>query len=125
MPFYDYVYGTMDNLTDKLHESSLKKQEDEPEVVHLTHLTTLESIYHLRIVFASFSAKPYVTKWFMWLMWPVTMLSMSLTRIYGRTSVIERNKFQDIKMQTLAIPKYSFQVRIKIAFSNAYLPKKY
>ncbi|KAL9671868.1 hypothetical protein QQ045_009441 [Rhodiola kirilowii] len=109
MPFYDYVYGTMDNSTDKLHETSLEKKEDEPEVVHLTHLTTPESIYHLRLVFAAFASKPYATKWFMRLMFPVTLWSMLVTWIYGRTFVLERNRFKGLKLQTLAIPKYKSQ----------------
>ncbi|RWW80529.1 hypothetical protein BHE74_00011119 [Ensete ventricosum] len=49
MPFYDYIYGTVDMSTEKLYKNSLKGKEVIPDVVHLTHLTTLRSIYLLRI----------------------------------------------------------------------------
>ncbi|KAL9691913.1 hypothetical protein QQ045_012340 [Rhodiola kirilowii] len=109
MPFYDYIYGTMDDSTDKLHASTLTKKEDQPDVVHLTHLTTPESIYHSRLAFAAYASKPYATRWFMWLMWPVTMWSVAWTWIYGRTFVTERNRFKYLTIQTWVIPKYKFQ----------------
>jgi len=115
MPLYDYIYGTMDKASDELHESTLKRKEETPNVVHLTHLTTPESIYHLRFGFAALASKPYTSKWYLlWLMWPVTAWSMFLTWVYGRTFIVERNRFDDkLNLQTWAIPKYSAQVSIK------------
>ncbi|XP_047956764.1 very-long-chain aldehyde decarbonylase CER1-like [Salvia hispanica] len=109
MPFYDYVYGTMDKSSDTLYESSLVRKEEVPDLVHLTHLTTPESIYHLRVGFASLASEPHKSKWYLWLMWPVTVWSMMLTWIYGRTFVVERNVFKNLKLQTWAVPKYSIQ----------------
>ncbi|XP_057450876.1 very-long-chain aldehyde decarbonylase CER1-like [Lotus japonicus] len=109
MPFYDYIYGTMDKASDELHESALKRKEETPDVVHLTHLTTPESIYHLRLGFAYLASKPYMSKWYLWLMWPVTVWSMVLTWVYGRTFIVERNRFGKLMLQTWAIPKYSSQ----------------
>ncbi|KAG8391434.1 hypothetical protein BUALT_Bualt01G0187400 [Buddleja alternifolia] len=109
MPFYDYVYGTMDKSSDSLYESSLVRKEESPDVVHLTHLTTPESIYHLRLGFAYLASEPHKSKWYLWLMWPVTLWSTMVTRIYGRTFTIERNIFKNLKLQTWAIPKYSIQ----------------
>ncbi|KAK8629589.1 hypothetical protein V6N13_078424 [Hibiscus sabdariffa] len=113
MPIYDYIYGTMDKTSDILYENSIKRKEESPNVVHLTHLITPESIYHLRIGFASLASKPYSSVWFTWLLWPVTLWSMMLTWIYGRTFVVERNRFDKIKSQTWAIPKYRLQYRLK------------
>ncbi|XP_039016400.1 very-long-chain aldehyde decarbonylase CER1-like isoform X2 [Hibiscus syriacus] len=113
MPIYDYMYGTMDKTSDTLYENSLKRKEESPNVVHLTHLITPESIYHLRIGFASFASKPYSSVWYLWFLWPVTLWSMMLTWIYGRTFVVERNRFDKIKAQTWAIPKYRPQYRLK------------
>ncbi|GER54534.1 fatty acid hydroxylase superfamily [Striga asiatica] len=109
MPFYDYVYGTMDKTTESLYETSLVRKEEEPDVVHLTHLTTPESIYHLRLGFAYLASQPHKSKWYLWLMWPVTIWSMMITWIYGRTFTVERNVFKQLKLQTWAIPKYSVQ----------------
>ncbi|CAM8899559.1 unnamed protein product [Rhodiola kirilowii] len=109
MPFYDYIYGTMDDSTDKLHASALMKKEDRPDLVHITHLTTPESIYHLRLAFAACASKPYATRWFMWLMWPVTLWCVVWTWFYGRTFVTERNRFKDLMIQTWVIQKYKFQ----------------
>ncbi|KAA8520391.1 hypothetical protein F0562_014647 [Nyssa sinensis] len=109
MPMYDYIYGTMDQSTDTLYETSLHRKEESPDVVHLTHLTTPESIYHLRLGFASLASRPHTSKWYFWLMWPVTFWSMMVTRIYGRTFVVERNLFKNLKLQTWAVPKYNIQ----------------
>ncbi|XP_058224197.1 very-long-chain aldehyde decarbonylase CER1-like [Rhododendron vialii] len=109
MPFYDYVYGTMDKSTDSLYKKSLEKEEESPSVVHLTHLTTPESIYHLPIGFKSFASKPQKSKWYVWLMWPVTFWSMFITCIHSRTFVVERNVLEKLKIQSWAIPRYTIQ----------------
>ncbi|BBG97202.1 Fatty acid hydroxylase superfamily [Prunus dulcis] len=91
MPIYDCIYGTMDKSSDSLYETSLKRKEETPDVLHLTHLTTPESIYHLPLGFASLSSKPHTSHWYLWLMWPVTL------------------RFDKLRLQTWAIPKYSLQ----------------
>ncbi|KAJ4831894.1 hypothetical protein Tsubulata_018101 [Turnera subulata] len=64
MPFYDYIYNTLDKSSDTLYQNSLKRTEDSPDVVYLMHLTTPESIYHLQLGFASLASKPYIhSKW--------------------------------------------------------------
>ncbi|KAM7474328.1 hypothetical protein LguiB_021571 [Lonicera macranthoides] len=107
MPIYDYIYGTMDKSADKLHEDSLKKQEELPDVVHLTHMTTPDSIYQLRIGFASFASEPHTSKWYIWLMWPMTRWFMIMTCLCGRTFTTERNAFKKLNLQSWAIPRYS------------------
>ncbi|XP_015167432.1 protein ECERIFERUM 1-like [Solanum tuberosum] len=109
MPMYDYLNGTVDKSSDTLYEKSLEREAEVPDVVHLTHLTTLESIYHLRLGFASLASKPHASKWYLLLMWPVTLCSIVLTWIYGHTFVVERNLFKNLKLQTWAIPKYRIQ----------------
>lgn len=111
MPMYDYIYNTMDVSTDELHESSLHRKEDSPDVVLLTHLTTPQSIYHLRLGFASLASSPeeFKSTWYLWFMWPLTVWSMMVTRIYGRAFLVERNIFNSLKLQTWAVPKYSIQ----------------
>ncbi|KAL7238396.1 hypothetical protein ACSBR2_004485 [Camellia fascicularis] len=109
MPIYDYIYGTVDFSTDSLYEASLARQEELPNVVHLTHLTTPDSIYHIRLGFAYLASKPHTSKWYLWLMWPVTFWTMMVTWIYGRTFIVERNIFKNLKLQTWAIPKYNIQ----------------
>lgn len=110
MPLYDYIYDTVDKSSDTLYEKSLEREAEVPDVVHLTHLTTLESIYHLRIGFASLASKPHASKWYMLFMWPVTLWSIMLAWIYDYTFVVERNLFKNLKLQTWAIPKYRVQV---------------
>ncbi|KAL2502568.1 Protein ECERIFERUM 1 [Forsythia ovata] len=100
---YDYIYGTMDKSTDAFYETSLKRKEDIPDVVHLTHLTTAESIFHLQIGFASFASKPQNSKWYMWLMWPVTWWSVVLNLVRGRSFIVERNSMEKLRMQSRAI----------------------
>ncbi|KAJ6674418.1 STEROL DESATURASE [Salix viminalis] len=113
MPIYDYIYGTMDTSSDTLYENSLRRPEEAPDVVHLTHLTTPDSIYHLRLGLAHMASTPQKSKWYLWLMWPVTMLTMMLTWIYGRTFVVERNRFHKLRLQTWTIPKYNVQYNLQ------------
>ncbi|XP_023521346.1 protein ECERIFERUM 1-like [Cucurbita pepo subsp. pepo] len=109
MPFYDYIYGTVDKSSDSLYQKSLEREEEVADVVHLTHLTTPESIYHLRLGFATLASRPHSSTWYLCLLSPVTVASMLLMWIYGRTFVVERNKIDELKMQTWAIPKFQFQ----------------
>ncbi|XP_056161783.1 very-long-chain aldehyde decarbonylase CER1-like isoform X4 [Syzygium oleosum] len=110
MPFYDYIYGTMDKYSDKLYETSLERGAEVSDVVHLTHLTSPESIYHLRVGFASLASRPdRSSRWYLWLIWPVTLWSIMVTSLYQRTFVVERHRFNKLKLQTWVIPKYSIQ----------------
>ncbi|XP_077250793.1 very-long-chain aldehyde decarbonylase GL1-5-like [Tasmannia lanceolata] len=109
MPMYDYIYNTVDKSSDDLYEASLKGKEERTDVVHLTHPTTLQSIYHLRLGLASLSSKPLTSKWYLWMMWPVSWGSMLLTWILGSTFIVESNTLNKVKMQTWAMPRYSFQ----------------
>jgi len=108
MPFYDYIYNTMDKSTETLYENSLKDHEKEVDVVHLTHLTSLQSIYHIRTGFAQYASKPYTSMWQLRVMWLVSWLSMVLTWSYGSWFTVERNAMKKLQMQSWAIPRYSF-----------------
>lgn len=123
MPLYDYLFSTVDKTSDTLYETSLKKQDDSLDVVYLTHLTTPESIYHMRLGLASLASKPHhhaSSEWYKWLLWPVTLLSMMITWIYGRTFVVERNRLNKLKLQTWAKSKYNMQVRTKTLISQGH-----
>ncbi|OVA10370.1 Fatty acid hydroxylase [Macleaya cordata] len=119
MPMYDYIYGTMDKSSDLVYETSLSRQDESPHVVHLTHPTTPDSIYHLRLGFASLASGPYTSsstkKWYMWLLWPVTCLwTILFNWIFSTTFIVERNVMDGdkLKMQTWAVPKFSYQYNI-------------
>lgn len=109
----------MDKSSDELYESSLKGTEETPDLVHLTHMTNLQSAYHLRIGIASIASKPYSdSAWYMWTLWPLAWLSMVLAWIYGSSAfVVERIKLNKMKMQTWAIPRYNFQVITSLAYA--------
>ncbi|KAI4353100.1 hypothetical protein L6164_002074 [Bauhinia variegata] len=113
MPIYDYIYGTMDKSTDTIYETSLKKIDESPDVVHLTHLTTPDSIYHLRLGFASLASKPQTSKWYLVFMWPLTLWSVFMASFYGRTFVLERNTFEKLTLQSWVIPRFSVQYFFK------------
>ncbi|RZC02591.1 Protein ECERIFERUM 1 isoform B [Glycine soja] len=109
MPIYDYIYGTMDKTTDTTYEIALKREESSPDVVHLTHLTTPESIYHLRLGFASLASRPQSSTWYLSLMWPLTLWSILVTWFYGQTFVMERNAFKMLNLQSWVIPRFHVQ----------------
>ncbi|KAK3433866.1 hypothetical protein EUGRSUZ_D01144 [Eucalyptus grandis] len=112
MPIYDYIYGAMDESTNATYETSLQKVEDSPDVVHLTHMTTPESIYHLRLGFASLASRPYSPKQYLWIMWPLTLVSVVWTWINGHFFVLERNAFKKLKLQSWVIPRYNVHYRL-------------
>ncbi|KAM7480770.1 hypothetical protein LguiB_005353 [Lonicera macranthoides] len=109
LKFLMYTPTTTDESTDTLHEASLKRLEDSPDVVHLTHLTTPDSMYHQRLGFLSVSSKPHMSKWYLLLMWPFTRFFMAMISICGRTFVSERNIFQNLKLQLWTLPIYNRQ----------------
>ncbi|CAJ2671630.1 unnamed protein product [Trifolium pratense] len=121
MPIYDYIYGTVDKSTHVTYEASLKRPKESPDVVHLTHLTTLNSIYQLRLGFASLASKPQTSKWYLNLMWPFTMCYVLMTWISGRAFVLESNTFNDLKLQCWLIPRFKaqyFSKRQSISLNN-------
>ncbi|XP_019099871.1 PREDICTED: protein CER1-like 2 isoform X2 [Camelina sativa] len=107
MPMYDYMYGTTDECSDSLYETSLEKEEEKPDAIHLTHLTSVDSIYHLRLGFASLSSHPLSSRFYLFLMKPFTLiLSFILTSFSSRTFVFERNRFRDLTLHTHLLPKF-------------------
>ncbi|KAI3831804.1 hypothetical protein MKX03_014559 [Papaver bracteatum] len=118
MPIYDHIYGTMDTSSDELYRSSLKRSDEKPDVVHLTHPTTLESVYHLQPGIASLVSKPYNpssttrTKWYLIFAWPLTYMWAVLFGYIG-TFVVERNDFDGrLNLQTWVVPKYAYQYKL-------------
>ncbi|KAJ0262233.1 Protein CER1-like 2 [Hirschfeldia incana] len=108
MPMYDYIYGTNDKCSDSLYESSLEEEEEKPDAIHLTHLTSLDSIYHLRLGFASLSSHPLSSRCYLVLMRPFTLIiSFILTYFSSRTFVFERNRFGDLTLHSHLLPKFS------------------
>ncbi|KAL4190493.1 hypothetical protein AMTRI_Chr07g75930 [Amborella trichopoda] len=113
MPVYDYIYNTADMPTDAVYESAIEGREEAIDVVHLTHPTTLHSIYQMRLGFACLAAQPQDPKWYLWLLWPITVGLVSLIRIFDRTFTVEKNRLEKLNIQTWAIPRFSFQYSLK------------
>ncbi|XP_028783484.1 very-long-chain aldehyde decarbonylase CER1-like [Neltuma alba] len=109
MPIYDYIYGTADESSNDTYEISLKKPKDLPDVVHLTHLTTPDSIYHLPVGFASLASNPQTSKWYLHLMWPFTFVLNLMAWIYSRTFVSERNTLEKLNFQSWVVPRFTKQ----------------
>ncbi|XP_010496697.1 PREDICTED: protein CER1-like 1 [Camelina sativa] len=116
MPIYDYIYGTTDKLSESLYERSLEREEDSPDVIYLTHLTTHDSIYQMRLGFPSLSSFPLWNRspWYLTcFMWPFTLLcSFVLTSaLSSRTFVFERNRLRHLTLHSHLLPKYSFHYK--------------
>ncbi|XP_074577224.1 very-long-chain aldehyde decarbonylase GL1-6-like [Curcuma longa] len=109
MPIYDYIYGTMDESSEELYEKSLTKKEEIVDVVHLTHLTTLQSVYHSRIGFASLASKPYGNQFYLWILFPFSYALVFAASIFETTITVERNKFKKVHMETWLVPRFTFQ----------------
>ncbi|KAH9315167.1 hypothetical protein KI387_023794, partial [Taxus chinensis] len=109
MPLYDYLYGTADKSSDTLYEAAWKGRNEKVEMVYLTHATSLLSFFHLRFGFASFASRPYSTKWYIWILWPISNAVMLFLWLFGRTFTAEKNRLNGLHMQTWFIPRYTFQ----------------
>ncbi|KAI3906996.1 hypothetical protein MKW92_023612 [Papaver armeniacum] len=116
MPIYDHIYGTMDTSSDELYRSSLRRSDEKADVVHLTHPTTLDSVYHLQPGLASLASQPYRstinTNWYLIFTWPLTYMWAVLFCYIG-TFVVERNDYNGrLKLQTWVVPKYAYQYKL-------------
>ncbi|XP_026395832.1 protein ECERIFERUM 1-like [Papaver somniferum] len=117
MPVYDYLYGTLDTSSDELYTASIRKSDKQPDVVHLAHPTTLNSVYHMRLGLASLASRTYnpsttSTQWYLMLAWPLTRMWKVLFG-YISSFVVERNTFNGrISLQTWVVPKYAFQYKL-------------
>ncbi|KAK9116767.1 hypothetical protein Sjap_015714 [Stephania japonica] len=104
MPIYDYIYGTMDKSSDSLYEKSLRRGEEYPDVVYLTHPTTPDSIYHIWITFASVVAFPYYSSnhklYHKMLMPLMRWFSLLIFALFNDPIVVERNMLNQLRMQT-------------------------
>ncbi|KAF6145538.1 hypothetical protein GIB67_037571 [Kingdonia uniflora] len=108
MPIYDFMYRTMDKTTDTLFEVSSIGREEKVDVIHITHPTYLRSIYQLRLGFAYLASQPYKSKWYLWVLWPITVVMMLLLWVLNCTFTVEKNQLSELKMQVWAIPRYTF-----------------
>uniref|UniRef100_M8C7D7 Uncharacterized protein n=1 Tax=Aegilops tauschii TaxID=37682 RepID=M8C7D7_AEGTA len=52
----------MDKSSDELYQRTVHGREETPDVVHLTHLTTPDSLLHLRLGFTSVASAPLSLK---------------------------------------------------------------
>ncbi|KAL0538420.1 hypothetical protein IC582_027439 [Cucumis melo] len=113
MPIYDYLYETVDKNSDSLYENSLLREEEVADVVHLSHLTTPQSIYHMRLGLATVASQPFASEWWLSLLWPFTSFYVLVTSFYGHTFVYERNSFKALKLQSWVIPRFNLQYFMK------------
>lgn len=113
MPMYDYIYGTVDESLDETYETCFKRPNDTPNVVHLTHLTTPDSLFHLpNLGIASFSSNPQTqtSKWYLrLLMWPFTSCFTFASHV---AFVSERTTFKNLNLQTWVVPRFTRHVSI-------------
>lgn len=107
MPFYDYLYGTLDKSSEDLYERTLHGREEAPDVVHLTHLTTPDSVFHLRLGFASLASAPLASRL------RVTRAAHPLAALisrFGTTFRSEANRLDKLNIETWVVPRYTSQV---------------
>uniref|UniRef100_M8BDM2 aldehyde oxygenase (deformylating) n=1 Tax=Aegilops tauschii TaxID=37682 RepID=M8BDM2_AEGTA len=116
VPFYDYLYGTMDKTSDDLYERTLHGREEAPDVVHLTHLTTPGSLLHLRLGFASLASAPLRSSSSA----AASALAMverplaALASVFGRTAFrCEANRMGNLSTETWVVPRYTSQYTSK------------
>jgi aldehyde decarbonylase len=125
MPLYDRLYGTLDKSSDDLYERTRTLHgrgggvggDDDaaaaaarPDVVvHLTHLTTPDSVLHLRLGFASLAAAPLAGAY---LPRAAAAAVARLTPLLLRSTFrSEANRLGSLNMETWVVPRYTSQVR--------------
>ncbi|CAN6279636.1 unnamed protein product [Urochloa humidicola] len=109
MPLYDYLYGTLDKSSDDLYERTLHGREEAPDVVHLTHLTTPGSVFHLRLGFASVAAAPLAAAARLRLLRAAAPLARLITPLLRSTFRSEANRLDKLNIETWVVPRYTSQ----------------
>nr|CAB3448306.1 unnamed protein product [Digitaria exilis] len=110
MPLYDYLYGTMDKSSDDLYERTLHgRGEEAPDVVHLTHLTTPDSVFHLRLGFASVASAPLAASTTSLVVRAAATPLAKLTSMLGTTFRSEANRLDKLNIETWVVPRYTSQ----------------
>lgn len=113
MPIYDYIYGTTDKSSDKLYKLSLKRSEDCVDVVHLTHLTTLDSLYHLRLGFASWASRPHSSSFTSIFFSILTYFFSFIFSLPRPAFLLEAHSFKNLNLHSWVIPAFYFQYFVK------------
>ncbi|KAJ9680388.1 hypothetical protein PVL29_019652 [Vitis rotundifolia] len=109
----NYSYGTMDKSSDVLYEKSLITPEELPHVVHFTHLVTPQSIYHLRLGFASLASKPYTSKWYVW---TIIYIKKSIkSRIENLINVMEGFEPRTLHLFIILLT-YTYYITLKLLY---------
>ncbi|XP_040377421.1 very-long-chain aldehyde decarbonylase GL1-6 [Oryza brachyantha] len=112
MPMYDYIYGTMDKSSDDLYERTLQGREQQqaarPDVVHLTHLTAPESLFHLRLGFASVASAPLgAASAGRLAIRAASSLASPLLSLFASTFRSEANRLDKLNIETWVIPRFT------------------
>lgn len=115
VPFYDYLYGTMDKSSEDLYERTLHGREEAPDVVHLTHLTAPGSLLHTRLGFASVASAPLVSRGTFTAALAVAERPLAvLASVFGRSAFrSEANRMGKLSTETWVVPRYSSQYTSK------------
>ncbi|KAK6918098.1 hypothetical protein RJ641_016520, partial [Dillenia turbinata] len=79
------TYGTLDKASDQVYQNALKRPEDSPHVVHLTHFNRPESIYHLCLGLRGWPIHLKKQNGAFSRCGPITFWSMMWALIHGRT----------------------------------------
>uniref|UniRef100_A0A0D9VMJ4 aldehyde oxygenase (deformylating) n=1 Tax=Leersia perrieri TaxID=77586 RepID=A0A0D9VMJ4_9ORYZ len=115
MPIYDYIYGTMDKSSDDLYERTLQGRDQiatRPDVVHLTHLTAPESVFHLRLGFASVASTPLSDgaasgRLLATVLRLVSAIASPFLFLFASTFRSEANRLDKLNIETWVIPRFT------------------
>ena len=121
MPLYDYAYGTADVTSDELYEKAITGKAvpvKAPDVVFMAHGTELLSVFHLPFMLRSFSARPFVSSWWLKPFWPLCVPFVLLLRLFGKSFVADRHRLEKLNCETWVTPAWGFQFFIKSEFNH-------
>ncbi|KAL5207284.1 hypothetical protein ABZP36_031719 [Zizania latifolia] len=123
MPMYDYIYGTMDKSSDELYEQTRQGRPEQllqarPDVVHLTHLTVRESVFHLRLGFASVASSPLGAASCRLALRVASALASPLFSLLASTFRSETNRLDKLNIETWVIPRFTSQYTDAYAVSR-------
>ncbi|XP_062163217.1 very-long-chain aldehyde decarbonylase CER3 [Alnus glutinosa] len=118
MPLFDALWKTLNGKSWELQKkisSNLEKHGRVPDFVFLAHVVDVSAAMHAPFVFRSVASLPYLTRIFLFPIWPFTLLVLLVMWASSKTFLYTFYELRGRLHQTWAVPRFGFQYFLPFA----------